>query len=176
MIKASKTSDNFGDVLLHASQRSKQKLISETTRGAPLIREYDPTEYPNALPFALQHTSHPLARPIFTETLTFIGGRRQLIESLGAVDQTSLVSAHKLFYPRQPLAEYEDRWGQIGCAAAMEVFKCVQVQRAVKVKDRSEVVGRVLAEVWRLCEGLEEKEGMQEACDEAAKTALRLWR
>lgn len=56
------------------------------------------------------------------------------------------------------------------------MFKCVQVQRTVKVKNRSEVVGRVLAEVWGLCEGLEDKAGLQEACDAGGKMALRLWR
>ena len=88
--QTSLTNNNVGDVLLNINQSKKQKLILETTPGAPPIRPYDPAEYPDALPFALQHTEHPLALPTFTATLTFLGGRRQLIESLGAVNQTSL--------------------------------------------------------------------------------------
>lgn len=105
MRKASKTNDNMDDVLLYVKRSTKEKLILDTTRGAPPIRDYDPS----ALTFALQNTEHPSAQYICTATLTFIGGRRQLIESLGAVNEPALVFAHKLFYPRQPLPEYEDR-------------------------------------------------------------------
>lgn len=141
----------------------------------PPLHPYDPDEFPLALSFARDASKDPAAEPAFIATLTWLGGRCQLLE-VGEIPQQEAVGAHKRVYGGGE-GGGQVGWEEVGWAATLEVWKGMAVEKKWVVRDRSEFIGRCLGECWRVLDA-EGKwgEGRQEALDSAAWLAVKFWK